>query len=67
MKNSFNPREVNLLSEVVQEACRRLPCVDDQARQNVAARVIDSAAQGECDFDRLLSIALNRRVTAHAA
>jgi len=67
MQNSFNPNEVNILAKVVDEACQRLGHVDDVTKQNLAARVLDYAAQGERDFDKLLSVALNGKAIAHAA
>jgi hypothetical protein len=67
MKNSFNPAEVNLLAKVVDEACLKVRCADLRAKEMLAIRVLCIAAQGERDFDVLLSAALNATSMAHAA
>jgi hypothetical protein len=59
MQNSFNPTEVNILAKVIDEACLKLGRIDDMTKENVAARVLDYAAQGERDFETLLSVALH--------
>jgi hypothetical protein len=67
MQNSFNPSEVDILDKVVDEACRKLGRSDDATKENVASRVFFYAAQGERDFDTLLSVALNGRAGSNAA
>jgi hypothetical protein len=66
-KSSFNPNEVDMLAKVVDEACQKLGYVDDTTKQMVAYRVINYAAQGERDFDKLLEIALNMKAAPDAA
>jgi len=61
MQNSFNPRELEILAKVIDEASLRLGHVDEMTRQNLAVRVLAYSAQGERDFDTLLSMALNGR------
>jgi hypothetical protein len=67
MKNSFNPNEVEVLAKVVDEACQKLGHDDEMTKQNLAARVLHYAAQGERDFNTLLSVALSGRAVADAA
>jgi hypothetical protein len=67
MKNCFNPNEIDILVKVVDEACQKLGTIDDAAKEHLATRVFFYAAQGERDFDTLLSVALNGRVVTHAA
>jgi hypothetical protein len=64
MQNSFNPIEVNILAKVVDEACLKLGHADDMTKQKLAARVLDYAAQGERDFETLLSVALSGKPNA---
>jgi hypothetical protein len=67
MGNSFNPDEMNLLAKVVDEACRKVGCADERAKEILAMRVLRLAARGERDFGALLSAALNGEAIAHAA
>ena len=67
MNNSFNPNEVELLAKVIDAACQKVGCADERAKEMLALRVLDHAAQGERDFDALLSAALNGQAIAHAA
>ena len=67
MKNAFNPKEVEVLAKVVDEACLKVGCADERAKEMLALRVLDHAAQGERDFEKLLSVALNGKAIAHAA
>ena len=67
MQNSFNPHEVEVLAKVVDEACKKLGCVDDATKQSLAARVLDYAAHGERDFDTLLSVALGGKAVTDVA
>jgi hypothetical protein len=67
MNNFFNPAEVNLLAKVVDEASLKVRCADQKAKEVLAMRVLYVAAQGERDFEALLSAALNWKPMAHAA
>jgi hypothetical protein len=67
MENSFNPKEVDILAKVVDEACQKLGYVDETTKQMLAHRVLNYAAQGERDFETLLSIALNWKASPDAA
>ena len=67
MKYSFDPTEMSLLAKVVDEACRKVGCADEAAKEMLATRVLYRAGRGERDFDALLSAALNGEVIAHAA
>lgn len=67
MNNSYNPNEVDILAKVVDEACLKLGCVDEVAKQAIAARVLNYAAQGKRDFETLLSVALNGKAGPDAA
>jgi hypothetical protein len=67
MQNSFNPNEVDILAKVVDVACQRLGYVDDTTKQMLAYRVLNYAAEGERDFETLLSIALNGKAGSDAA
>jgi hypothetical protein len=66
-KNSFNPAEVDIMAKVVDEACQKLGYVDETTKQMLAYRVLNYAAQGERDFETLLSIALNGKAAPDAA
>jgi len=66
MQNSFNPNEVDILAKVVDEACLKLGAIDDATKEHLATRVFFYAAQGERDFDTLLSVALGRKAAANA-
>ena len=66
MNNSFDPAEVNLLAKVVHEACLKVRCADQRAKERLAMRVPCVAARGEHDFDALLSAALHGEAMAHA-
>lgn len=66
MDNSFNPKEMDVLVKVVDEACQKLGGVDEATRQMVATRVLNYAAQGKRDFETLLSVALNGKATPDA-
>ena len=66
MQGSFNPNEVNILAKVVDEACLKVGCADKRAKEMLALRVLDYAAQGERDFQTLLSVALGRKAAANA-
>ena len=66
-KVSFNPTEVDIMAKVVDEACQKLGYVDDTTKQMVAYRVLNFAAQGERDFDKLLEVALNMKAAPDAA
>ena len=67
MKRSFNPDEIIVLAKVVDEACHKVPCADEKAKELLALRVLDRAAQGERDFKTLLTFALNGRALSDAA
>jgi hypothetical protein len=67
MKNSFNPDEIIVLAKVVDEACLKVPCADEKAKELLALRVLDRAAQGERDYKTLLTFALNGRALSDAA
>ena len=68
MKNSFKPDEIIVLAKVVDEACRKVPCADEKAKELLAMRVLDrAAAQDELDFQTLLTFALNGRAITCAA
>lgn len=56
-KNSFNPDD-QLLTKVVDEACRRVGSIDDVTKEVLALRIRAYVAEGERDFDRLLVFAL---------
>ena len=58
MKNSFNPADMNLMGKVVNEACLKIGCADERAKELLALRVLNRAAEGERDFDKLLATAL---------
>ena len=66
MQNSFNPNEVDILAKVVDEACQKLGYVDETTKQMLAYRVLNYAAQGERDFETLLSVVLNGKAGADA-
>ena len=66
MRSSFNPDEVNLLAKVVEEACLKVGCADERAKEMLAVRILDHAARGERDFDKLLMFALGGGLV-HAA
>ena len=59
MKKSFNPADVNLMGKVVNEACLKIGCADERAKELLALRVLRRAAEGEHDFETLMSVALN--------
>lgn len=59
MQNPFNPREMSVLIEVVDEACLRLGNCDDSTRAVIAARILAHAGEGKRDFATLLSLALH--------
>ncbi len=67
MKNSFNPDEIIVLAKVVDEACLKVSCADEKAKELLALRVLDRAAQGERDYKTLLTFALNGRALSDAA
>jgi len=70
MRNSFDPQEMALLIEVVDQACLRLGGSDDSTRAVIAARILGHAGEGKRDFATLLSLALYgapRRTEPHAA
>jgi hypothetical protein len=67
MRNSFNPSEVTLLANVVDEACLKLGQTDIETRRSIAARVVSYAGQGECEYAALLALALNGKASVHVA
>jgi hypothetical protein len=70
MRNSFDPQEMALLIEVVDQACVRLGNSDDSTRAIIASRILTHAGEGKRDFATLLSIALYGtpgRTAPHAA
>jgi hypothetical protein len=58
MLNSFDPNDMALLMEVVDQACVKIGGCDEATKAVIAARVLKSAGRGGRDFDTLLSIAL---------
>ena len=66
MKNAFNPHEMNILAKVVDEACLKVGCADERAKELLALRVLDRAARGERDFETLMSVALDGRAVTNA-
>lgn len=69
MQNSFDPKEIAVMTQVVDQACAELGGCDEITKKWIAARVLARAAEGECDFDLLLSVAIScaRKPDPHAA
>ena len=66
MTYSFNPAEMNLMSKVVDEACLKIGCADERAKELLALRVLNRAVEGELDFETLMSVALNGKAFTNA-
>jgi hypothetical protein len=61
LKNSFKPREVALLADVVDRACAEIGGCDEDTKSLIAMRVLALAERGERDFDVLLSSVILQR------
>lgn len=55
MDHAFNPQEVTMLAQIVDQACTAIGGCDEATRDMFAARIIALAGQGERDFKILLS------------
>lgn len=58
LKHSLDREEIELVSNVITEACSRLGECDQSMKDKIASRVVSSADRGERDYHTLLSIAL---------
>ena len=68
MDNAFNPREVTMLAQIVDQACVEIGRCDEETKKMLAGRVIRLAEHGERDFNRLLSAIIGgqSKQAAHA-
>lgn len=60
-QTSFESGDLKLFDRVIARACAEIGDCDEATKSIIAARVLSHAADGERDFETLLSHALNRR------
>ena len=64
---AFDPESVELIADAYRAACQILGLLDDGMRQLLALRIIDAAANGERDPDKLYEHGVRNFAGLHQA